>query len=141
MRINLKSMILPKMIFAFFFTLLVLVTPAEVDNLNILLPQLQEAPPTLPLQLVTAQDGCYHWTSSLPNIIHVESHQPKTNGCSRQALVSVSKIGEFRSSIYVSADEAESESMYKIPVRIRKLNKITIASKSRMMNIKEIQRL
>ena len=29
----------------------------------------------------------------------------------------------------------------KIPVRIRKVNKITISSKSRMMNIKEVQRL
>ena len=93
------------------------------------------------MQLITAQDGCYHWASSKPEIIQVSPHNPKSPGCSRQALATVSKVGPYPSSIYVSADEANSESEMKIPVRIRKVNKITISSKSRMMNIKEVQRL
>jgi hypothetical protein len=129
------------MILAVLLSLLVISSPTEVDNLNILLPQLQETAPILPLQLLTAQDGCYHWTSSLPNIIQVSPHNPKATGCSRQALISVAKVGAFPSSIFVSADDANSESLIKIPVRIRRIDKITIASKSRMMNIKEIQRL
>ena len=121
--------------------LLTLTSSAEVDYLNILLPELQEPIPTFPLQLITAQDGCYHWKSSQPDFIHVSPHNPKSPGCSRQALVSVGKIGPFTSSIFVSADEANSESEMKIPVRIRTVKKIRIASKSRMMNIKEVQRL
>lgn len=129
------------MILTLLMTLLAISSCTEVDNLNILLPQLQEPIPTFPLQLITAQDGCYHWTSSLPTTIKVSPHSPKTTGCSHQALISVAQVGSFPSSIFVSADDANSESLIKIPVRIRKLHKITIASKSRMMNIREIQRL
>ena len=55
--------------------------------------------------------------------------------------MSVGQVGPYHSSIFVSADDANSESLIKIPVRTRKLAKISIASKSRMMNIKEVQRL
>ena len=117
-------------------TLLALTSSTEVDNLNILLPQLQQPIPTFPVQLITAQDGCYHWASSKPEIVQVSPHNPKSPGCSNQVLATVNKVGPYPSSIYLSADEANSESEMKIPVRIRKVNKITISSKSRMMNIK-----
>lgn len=124
------------MILIIFFSILSLTSQAEVDNLNILLPQIDRSIPNFPQQLITATDGCYHWSSSLPNIISVTGHNPKSSGCSRQVLIRVGEVGEFKSSIYVSADEIDSESEIKIPVRIRKVNKISIASKSRMMNIK-----
>ena len=68
-------------------------------------------------------------------------HNPSSGGCSRQAITSVLQVGPFSSSIYVGADDVNSESSTRIPVRIRRLDKISIASKSRMMNIREIQRL
>lgn len=96
------------MIFLIMASLLVFSSPAEVDNLNILLPELEKPPLNLPLQLITAQDGCYHWKSSQPDIISVLPHLPKPTGCSRQAIVSVGQVGKYPSSIYVSADEAEN---------------------------------
>ena len=48
-------------------------------------------------------------------------HNPGAGGCSRQALASVLQVGAFGSSIYVSADDVNSESTTKIPVRIRRL--------------------
>jgi hypothetical protein len=129
------------MILAIILSLLVLASPAEVDNLNILLPELQKQPHTMPLQLISAQDGCYYWKTSQPDIISVTTYLPKPSGCSRQALVSVSQVGAYSSSIYVGADDSDSDSGFKIPVRLRKLNKISIFTKSRMMNIKEIQKL
>ena len=98
------------MILVFLLAILTITSPTEVDNLNILLPQIEKPIHTFPQQLVTATDGCYHWTSSLPNIVSVTAHNPKSSGCSRQALVRVDQIGAFSSSIYVSADEANSES-------------------------------
>lgn len=58
----------------------------------------------MPLQLITAQDGCYYWKSSQPDILSVTTHLPKPSGCSRQALVSAAHIGSYPSSIYVGAD-------------------------------------
>lgn len=49
--------------------------------------------------------------------------------------------GPFSSSIYVTATDTLTESVLNIPVRIRKLSKIFIATKSRMMNLKEIQKI
>lgn len=49
--------------------------------------------------------------------------------------------GAYSSSIYVTATDTATESVLNIPVRIRKLNKISIATKSRMMNLKEIQKI
>jgi len=98
------------MILVFLLAILTITSPTEVDNLNILLPQIEKPIPIFPQQLVTATDGCYHWVSSLPNIVSVTPHNPKSSGCSRQALVTVGQIGPFSSSIYVSADEVNSES-------------------------------
>lgn len=53
----------------------------------------------------------------------------------------VAKAGPYSSSIYVTATDAATESILNIPVRIRKLSKIMIATKSRMMNLKEIQKI
>lgn len=98
------------MILVLLLSILVITSATEVDNLNILLPQIEKPIPNFPQQLITATDGCYHWTSSLPNVVSVAPHNPKSSGCSRQALVRVGQIGPFPSSIYVSADEANSES-------------------------------
>ena len=96
------------MILAIILTILTLTASTEVDNLNILLPQLQESIPTFPLQLITAQDGCYHWTTSEPKAISISPHNPKSTGCSRQALISVAQVGVFPSSYFVSADDEHS---------------------------------
>jgi hypothetical protein len=108
----------------------------EVDNLNLLLPELKDSSRTLPLQLITAKGGCYTWASSAPSILSVKPHENKSEPCSKQALVEVVKAGPYSSSIYVTATDAATESILNIPVRIRKLNKIFIATKSRMMNLK-----
>jgi hypothetical protein len=55
--------------------------------------------------------------------------------------VKVVQPGPYSSSIYVTASDAATDSILNVPVRIRKLNKIFIATKSRMMNLKEIQKI
>jgi hypothetical protein len=121
-------------------TLLLLSAATEVDNLNILLPELRDSSSTLPLQLITAQAGCYTWTSSAPAVVSASLHEGK-GGCSRQAVVQVVQPGAHSSSTYITASDTASEAQLNIPVRIRRLNKISIATKSRMMNLKEIQKI
>lgn len=120
--------------------LLVLAATTEVDNLNLLLPELAHASPILPLQLITAQGGCYRWASSAPDVLTVASNDTNV-GCSRQAVVQIAEAGPFSSSIFVTATDLSSEAILNIPVRIRRLNRILIVTKSRMMNLREIQKL
>jgi hypothetical protein len=96
---------------------------------------------TLPLQLITAQGGCYSWASSAPSVLSTRLLDPKAIACSKQAVVQVVQTGPYASSIYVTATDTATESILNIPVRIRKLSKIAIATKSRMMNINEIQKI
>ncbi len=113
----------------------------EVDNLNLLLPELKDSSLQLPLQLITAQGACYLWSSSVPEVLSVSLHDQKSSTCSKQALVKVVQPGPYSSSIYVTASDAATDAILNVPVRIRKLSKIFIATKSRMMNLKEIQKL
>jgi hypothetical protein len=55
--------------------------------------------------------------------------------------VQVVRGGAYTSTAYITATDTTSESVLNIPVRIRRLHKIVIATKSRMMNIKEIQKI
>jgi hypothetical protein len=112
----------------------------EVDNLNLLLPELADPARDLPLQLITAAGGCYSWTSSAPNVVSASLLEGRA-GCAKQAVVQVVRAGAYTSSCCITATDTASESVLNIPVRIRKLVKIAIATKSRMMNIREIQKL
>lgn len=60
-----------------FLFLCVLALSTEVDNLNLLLPQLREPSFELPLQLVTAKNDCFIWTSSDNQILSVQPYQIK----------------------------------------------------------------
>jgi hypothetical protein len=113
---------------------------SEVDNLNLLLPELGDSSRALPLQLITAQGGCYSWASSAPNALSATLLEGRA-GCSKQAVVQVVRPGPHTSTAYITATDTASESVLNIPVRIRRLHKIAIATKSRMMNIKEIQKI
>ncbi len=115
-------------------------TTSEVDNLNLLLPELGDSSRSLPLQLITAQGGCYSWTSSAPNALSTTLLEGRA-GCSKQAVVQVVRPGAYTSTAYITATDTASESVLNIPVRIRRLHKIVIATKSRMMNLREIQKI
>ena len=125
----------------FFLLALTALRCAEVDTLNMLLPELSRSGLELPKQLLSTKGGCYEWASSSPETIKVTPKDPTAAGCSRQALVEVAQPGPFPSSVYVSASDTATESVLNIPARIRKIYSIFIATKSRMMNIKEMQKL
>lgn len=74
-------------------------------------------------------------------VLDVRSYESKQGGCSRQAIASVVETGPFPSSIYISASDAATGAILNLPVRIRKMQRISIVTKSRMMNIKEIQKI
>lgn len=57
------------------FLLVILAQTTEVDNLNLLLPQLREPSFELPLQLVTAKNDCFTWASSDTQILAVKPVQ------------------------------------------------------------------
>jgi len=57
------------------FIILAIAYSAEVDNLNILLPQLKEPSFELPLQLITAKNDCFIWNSSDIQILTVNPVQ------------------------------------------------------------------
>ena len=59
------------------FILVIMAQTTEVDNLNLLLPQLREPSFELPLQLVTAKNDCFIWTSSDTQILAVNPYQLK----------------------------------------------------------------
>ena len=61
--------------------------------------------------------------------------------CSKRAVVEVVQSGAHHSTISIAAVEQSSQSSLLIPVRIRPLSRITIVTKSRMMNIRELQKL
>ena len=49
--------------------------------------------------------------------------------------------GGFLSSVYITAKDVKSSELINIPVRIHDLDKIAIFTKSRIMNLNEIQTL
>lgn len=61
--------------------------------------------------------------------------------CSKRAVVEVVQAGPHHSTISISAVEQSSQSALLIPVRIRPLSRLSIVTKSRMMNIRELQKL
>jgi hypothetical protein len=91
-----------------FLLLLTFIVATEVDNLNVLLPELKLATTILPLQLITAQGGCYHWTSSAPEILAVTSNDSIAGSCSRQAVIQIAEVGPFYSSIFVTATDVNT---------------------------------
>jgi hypothetical protein len=49
--------------------------------------------------------------------------------------------GAFQSTVHIIAREQESTEVVRIPVRVRDLKRIAIFTKSRIMNIEEVQNL
>jgi hypothetical protein len=121
--------------------LLVLTTCAEVDTLTMLLPELNSPGLELPKQLLSTKGACYEWTSSAPETLRVTPAEPTPGGCARQALVELAEPGPVPSSIMVTATDAATSQLLNIPARIRRINSIHIQTKSRMMNIREVQKL
>ena len=71
----------------------------------------------------------------------MESYEPNASKCSKKGLVKLNHVGAFPSSVYVTAEDVGAEDMFNIPVRIRRISRISIMTKSRMMNIKEVQKI
>ena len=107
-----------------------------------LLPQITTPTLQMPQQLLSTHGGCYHWTSSSPKTLAVSPHpQNLSQECSAQALVEVIQTGPFPSSVYLTASDPSTLTVLNIPARIRQIHSIFIATKSRMMNIQEVQKL
>lgn len=51
------------------------------------------------------------------------------------------KIGSYKLSTYIEAKNAETSEVMNIPIRIHDLNRIAIFTKSKVMNLNEIQTL
>lgn len=61
--------------------------------------------------------------------------------CSKRAVIEVVQPGPHYSTISISAVEQSSQTSLLIPVRIRPLSRLSIVTKSLMMNIRELQKL
>jgi hypothetical protein len=67
--------------------------------------------------------------------------EPTAASCSKRAVAEVVQPGAHYSTISIVALEQTSQSSLLIPVRIRPLSRLSIVTKSRMMNIRELQKL
>lgn len=61
--------------------------------------------------------------------------------CNSNGIVELAHEGQYPSSVFVVARGKSNTDLISIPVRIRDLTRISIFTKSRIMDIKEVQNL
>jgi hypothetical protein len=94
--------------------------------------------------VITSGD-CYNWHSADPRVIRVKgTHHGllpsdpagKSSSCFSNGIVELVHEGEYPASMIITAEDQESYDVISIPVRIRNLTRVSIFTKSRIMNIK-----
>lgn len=71
----------------------------------------------------------------------MDGHPPGDHNCFKNGLVHLKAIGPYPSSIYITAKDQTSTELINIPVRVHDLKKISIFTKSKIMNLKEVTTL
>lgn len=118
----------------------------EVDSFNLLLPTAYHQSRGHARQLIVTEGDCYQWDSTDAAVVSVKgtqqgSKKDSSNQCHSNGIVQLMHMGAYPSSIYITATDRETNELTNIPVRIRDLERISIFTKSRVMNIREIQNL
>lgn len=148
MRIN--NSISPILTLLLLFSTILITNSQEVNSFNLLLPTSYHPTKGHARQIIITSGGCYDWESTESGVIRVQgTHHglvpsqtaSKNPLCNSNGIVELVKDGQYPSSIYITARDRSSTELINIPVRIRDLKKISIFTKSKIMNIKEIQNL
>ena len=114
----------------------------EVDSFNLLLPTAYHPNKGHTSQLVITEGGCYDWDSTDASIVTVKgTHQGSKQDsnsarCFSNGLVHLQHEGKYSSSVYITAKDQESSELASIPVRIRDLERVSIFTKSKVMNLR-----
>lgn len=121
-----------------------------VNSFNLLLPTSYHPTKGHARQIIITSGGCYDWESTQSSVVRVKgTHHglvpsqtaSKNPLCNSNGIVELVKDGQYPSSVYITARDRASTELINIPVRIRDLKRISIFTKSKVMNIKEIQNL
>ena len=130
------------LIFVVLFLFVLFTQSKEVDSFNLLLPTAYHPNKGHSSQLVITEGGCYDWDSTDPSIVTVKgTHQGSKKDqnsarCFSNGLVQLKHEGKYSSSVYITAKDQESSELASIPVRIRDLQRVSIFTKSKVMNLR-----